>query len=515
MKPILSAASGFVHILTACRREESRRRQYAEQLKSAGHHPYCTQRRRHGRLGFEQNAHDQSATPFVLRKAGAHWDGPFQWRHIHRKSHRSVKMSALRNINVQLGLLLLLCVGLFHAAVITILFLSQPAPGYPRDPSASIVVTALTALDVVSAAERPAVAAAFNANLPMFHVTLTEPGVAALAGGHPVYFQSRLPAGLEIEAYDGDRRFSGSLRDGQKFVLDAPPRRPGFSRLTMVSIGFIAISLFVFSLWAALSLTRPLTNFAKAVESFGLDSIPAQLQETGPEEVRKTTRAFNRMQRRIAEMAGQRTRMLTSVSHDLRTPITRMRLRAEYIESGDTKAKLLRDLDQMEAMVGGCLDYLRGGFQQEAIALDLGSLLQAVVDQFVDVGADARYHGVDDVIVLGSPDDLERAFSNLIDNAVKYAESPEIRLLDHDEAAIVEVVDRGPGIPPEKRELMLEPFARGDLNVSSNANEGFGLGLAITRAIVEAHRGLLTLDQRPGGGLVAKIILPKVQIETK
>ena len=127
-----------------------------------------------------------------------------------------------------------------------------------------------------------------------------------------------------------------------------------------------------------------------------------------------------------------------------------MRLRAEYIESSDTKVKLLRDLDQMEAMVRGCLDYLRGGFQQEVVTLDLASLLQAVVDQFGDMGADARYDGVDHLSVLGSPDDLERAFSNLIDNAVKYGESPEVRLWESDDAAVVEIADRGPGIPRKK-----------------------------------------------------------------
>jgi signal transduction histidine kinase len=426
-----------------------------------------------------------------------------------------VRIAAFRNINVQLGLLLLLCVGLFHAAVTTIFFLSEPAPGQPRDLSASIVVTALTALDAASATERSAIATAFNANLPGFHIAFSEPGIAVRDGGYPVYFRSRLPAGVEVEAHDVDKQFSGSLHDGQKFVLSALTRHPGFPRFVIVSLGFVAISLFVFSLWAALSLTRPLTNFANAAESFGLDSVPAQLAETGPAEVRKATRAFNRMQRRIAEMVSQRTRMLTSVSHDLRTPITRMRLRAEYIESSETKAKLLRDLDQMEAMVGGCLDYLRGGFQQEMAPLDLASLLQSVADEFVDVGADVRYDGVDHVIVLGSPDDLQRAFSNLIDNSVKYGESPEVRLLESDEAAVVEVVDKGPGIPQEKRETMLEPFERGDLGSSSNASEGFGLGLAIARAIVEAHGGRLTLDERTGGGLIARVSLPKAAFETK
>ncbi|MGJ0620242.1 MAG: ATP-binding protein [Methylocystis sp.] len=427
-----------------------------------------------------------------------------------------MRTSALRNINVQLGLLLLLCVGLFHAAVTAILFLSEPFPGRPRDLNASIIVAALTALDAASAAERPAIAAGFSANLPGFQIALSAPGVAAPSKGHPAYFRSRLPIGVEIEAHDHDKQFTGSLNDGQKFVLDAPaPPHPGFSRFVMITLGFVAISLFVFSLWAALSLTRPLTNFAKAVESFGLDSVPSQLAETGPEEVRKATRAFNRMQRRIAEMAAQRTRMLTSVSHDLRTPITRMRLRAEFIEGNETKAKLLRDLDQMEAMVRGCLDYLRGGFQQEVVTLDLASLLQAVVDQFCDVGADARYEGLDHVSVLGSPDDLERAFSNLIDNSVRYGKSPEVRLLESDGAAVVEVVDKGPGIPQEKREAMLEPFERGDAGASLSAKEGFGLGLAIARAIVEAHGGRLTLDERAGGGLIARVSLPKADLETK
>lgn len=423
--------------------------------------------------------------------------------------------SALRNINVQLGLLLLLCVGLFHAAVTAIIFLSEPALERPRDPSASIIVAALTALNAASTSERPTIIAALNANLPRFHVALKGPAAPTLNGRQPVYFQSLLPAGVKIETYDGDRQLIGSLHDGQNFVLDAPTGHPGFRRFAVITLGFVAISLFVFSLWAARSLTRPLTNFANAAESFGLDSVPAPLPETGPEEVRKATRAFNRMQSRITEMSAQRTRMLTSVSHDLRTPITRMRLRAEYIYNSDTKAKLLRDLDQMEAMVGGCLDYLRGGLRQEAVALDLASLLQAIVDEFVDVGADARYEGLDHVNVLGSPDDLERAFSNLIDNAVKYGESPEVRLSESDKAAVVEVVDKGPGIPPERRELMLQPFERGDAGASLNANEGFGLGLAIARAIVEGHGGRLTLDERTGGGLIARVSLPKVDLETK
>ncbi|MGJ0507593.1 MAG: ATP-binding protein [Methylocystis sp.] len=417
-------------------------------------------------------------------------------------------MSRLRTINVQLALLLLVCVGLFHAAVTVIFLLFQPAPSGLRDHNAAVIVTALTALNAASPAERPAIAAALNANLPSFGVKLSEPGSAAVQVGHPVYFESLLPAGVQAEVDERDKRVIGLLHDGQKFMLEASAGKHRQHRFAVVTIGFVSISLLVFSLWAALSLTRPLTTFANAAESFGLDSVPAELPEAGPEEIRKATRAFNRMQRRIAEMASQRTRMLASISHDLRTPITRMRLRAEYIENAETKVKLMRDLDQMQAMVGGCLDYLRGVPQQEMVALDLASLLQAIADQFADVGAAARYDGPDHVNVLGSPDDLGRAFSNLIDNAVKYAESPEIRLLQTDTEATVEVVDRGPGIPLEKREIMLEPFERGDIGTPSSAYDGFGLGLAIARAIVEAHGGRLTLNERAGGGLVARVSLP-------
>ncbi|ARN82209.1 ATP-binding protein [Methylocystis bryophila] len=428
-----------------------------------------------------------------------------------------MRIPSFRNINVQLGLLLLLCVGLFHVSTTLILLLTEPRPGDPRDEGAAIVVAAVTALDAASPTERPAITVALNASLPRFHVSLSTPDGPAATGARPVYFHSRLPAGVELGVVHDEEgeRLMGSLHDGERIMLTAVAARPGLHKFALVTMGFVAVSLFVFSLWAALSLTRPLTDFANAAETFSLDKEPAQLPETGPEEVRKATRAFNRMRNRISQMAAQRTRMLAAVSHDLRTPITRMRLRAEHIENGDTKTKLLRDLDQMEAMVSGCLDYLRGGSRQETVLFDLATLLQAVVDQFTDLGADARYDGVDHTNVMGNPDDFERAFSNLLDNAVKYASSPEIKLFEKDGWTVVEVVDKGSGIPAEKREAMLEPFERGGVNASSHAREGFGLGLAITRAIVESHGGRLELDERAGGGLVARVFLPTVELETK
>lgn len=219
------------------------------------------------------------------------------------------------------------------------------------------------------------------------------------------------------------------------------------------------------------------------------------------------------MQNRIKEMVDQRTHMLAAVSHDLRTPITRMRLRAEYIEDGETKAKILRDLEQMHAMVGACLSYLRGGASQEFLALDLASQLHTIVDQFVDVGANVRFDGAGEFIVHGHADELERAFCNLVDNAVKFAGGAEIAITKNGEKAIVEVADHGPGIPAGKKKAMLQPFQRGSENPTLDSDEGFGLGLAIARAIVEAHGGRLELADRKGGGLLARATLPLAILE--
>lgn len=416
-----------------------------------------------------------------------------------------------RNINAQIGFLLLFCVGLFHAIVTAILLFFEPL----KNPSAAIVGAALAALNAASPPERPTIAAALNASVPELRLAFTESTRGTNAVSQPLDLRSHLPLGVEIESVDGSdgKKFIGSLDDGQRIALNVLESRPGLRGPVLLTIGFVAITLFVFSLWAALSFTRPLTKFARAAESFSLDGIPAQLPEDGPEEVRSATRALNRMQNRIAAMVAQRTRMLAAVSHDLRTPITRMRLRAEYIGNGDLKTKMLRDLDQMDLMVSACLAYLRGGVQQEMMVFDLASLLQTVVDQFVDVGGKVRYCGADHSILRGSPEDLERAFSNLVDNAVKYAGSAEIRLSEGNRFTIIEVVDEGPGIPLEKRQEMLEPFERGNNDAAPNAREGFGLGLAIARAIIEAHGGRLELDERIGGGLVARAILPS-SIET-
>ena len=416
-----------------------------------------------------------------------------------------------RRINMQIALLLLVCVALFHAAATAVLLFSSAGPVDPRNALATTAVTALAALNSASASERSRIVAALNDSLPELAIALSAAtGTSPVAIPDSDFLNTRLPSVMEmgIVRVGASEKLVATLQDGQKVSLTLMAPHRDFGRIALVTIGFVALSLLIFSLWGAIAVTRPLIDFAKAVESFGLDTIPARIEERGSEEVRTVTRAFNRMQNRIKEMVDQRTRMLAAVSHDLRTPITRMRMRAEYIEDGQTKAKILRDLEQMHAMVGACLSYLRGVAPQEFLALDLASLLHTIVDQFVDVGADVRFDGAGEYIIHGHADELERAFCNLLDNAVKFAGGAEIMVTKSGEKAIVEVADHGPGIPPEKKKAMLQPFQRGSENPTLNSDEGFGLGLAIARAVVEAHGGQLELADREGGGLLARVTLP-------
>jgi signal transduction histidine kinase len=415
-----------------------------------------------------------------------------------------------RRINAQIAVLLIICVALFHAAVSSILLYFSPAPTDPRHAMANTMLSAIVALNSTPAPERARLAAALNEHLPELEISFSRPRNTVSAEPDFGIFDRRLP--IEVKAQvirtGENEKVLATLQDGQEVTFALATLHPSFVVIALITMGFVGLTLVVFSLWAALGITRPLIDFARAVESFSLNATPAEIEETGSEEVRTATRAFNCMQRRIKEMVDQRTRMLAAVSHDLRTPITRMRLRAEFIEGGDTKAKLLRDLDQMHAMVSACLSYLRDGARQEFMPFDLTTLLHTVVDQSVDLGSDVQFGGETEIIVSGNPDELERAFSNLVDNAVKFADGAELSLMRRGKTVVIEVADRGPGISPERRDAMLEPFRRGGESSTLDTKTGFGLGLAIARTIFTAHYGRLELCDRKGGGLVARVELP-------
>jgi signal transduction histidine kinase len=204
--------------------------------------------------------------------------------------------------------------------------------------------------------------------------------------------------------------------------------------------------------------------------------------------------------------------MLAAISHDLRTPITRMRLRSEFIEDDVQRARMLADLDQMRSMLESVLSFLRNDRKLEAMTLvDLASAMQLVADQFSDMGHKVAYAGPDHAMATARPDDLHRSVTNLVENAVRFGAEATIRLTMSPERAIIDVEDDGPGISDAHKDDMLEPFARGDSARNMDEAAGFGLGLSIARAIALAHGGELSLHDKLPHGLIVRIQIPASQ----
>jgi signal transduction histidine kinase len=272
---------------------------------------------------------------------------------------------------------------------------------------------------------------------------------------------------------------------------------------------FAVISVGLLGLWAARALTAPLSSFATAAEGFSLNVAAAPLPERGPEEIRSVAKALNRMRERITALIDDRTRMLTAISHDLRTPITRMRLRCEFIEDDLDRSRMLRDLDQMRSMLESVLSFLRNDRNLESMTLvDIATTLQLVGDQFADMGHEVAYDGPEHALATVRPDDLHRSVTNLVENAVRFGAKVTIRLRVSPETAVIEVEDDGPGISDARKGVMLEPFVRGDDARNMDEAAGFGLGLSIAHAIVLAHGGELSLHDRRPHGLIVRIQMP-------
>jgi signal transduction histidine kinase len=272
---------------------------------------------------------------------------------------------------------------------------------------------------------------------------------------------------------------------------------------------FAVISVTLLGLWAARALTAPLSSFARAAESFSLNGAAAPLPERGPEEIRSVAKALNRMRERITTLIDDRTKMLAAISHDLRTPITRMRLRSEFIEDDAQRGRMLHDLDQMRSMLESVLSFLRNDRKLESMTLvDIASALQLVTDQFADMGYRIAYDGPEHAMAIVRPDDLHRSITNLAQNAVRFGAEATIRLRMGTDTMTIDVEDDGPGISDERKDVMLEPFVRGDDARNMDDVAGFGLGLSIARAIVLAHGGELSLNDRRPHGLIVRVQLP-------
>jgi two-component system OmpR family sensor kinase len=278
---------------------------------------------------------------------------------------------------------------------------------------------------------------------------------------------------------------------------------------TLLSTSIMAGGVILLSLLIARWLTRPLRAMSAAVSSLTPDGPPSRISEAGPLEVRQLAAAFNDMRTRISDLISRRTQALVAVSHDLRTPLTRLKLRLNDVPDADLQSAMQADLAEMEAMVEATLSYLRGQDTSESVrALNLVSLLATVVDEARDAGHDARLDASEPLIVMGRHLGLKRALTNLVGNAVRFGSKVVVSAKEAGGVAVIEVTDNGPGIPSDKLDTVLEPFVR--LDSSRNRESGgVGLGLTIAKTTIEADGGSLVLRNRAEGGLCAEIRLPQ------
>jgi signal transduction histidine kinase len=270
---------------------------------------------------------------------------------------------------------------------------------------------------------------------------------------------------------------------------------------------FLVASLTLLGVWAGRALSSPLSAFARAAEEFSLNRSSAPLPENGPEEIKSAARALNRMRERITTLMNDRTRMLAAISHDLRTPITRLRLRSEYIEDSIQRAQTVRDLDQMQSMLESVLSLLRSESAAKPTLVDVAALLQMVSEQFSDCGHAVSYLGPARATLTIRPDEITRAVTNLVDNAIRFATVVSVELAVTDGQMLIDVADDGPGIPDERKAAMLEPFVRGEDARTMDETAGFGLGLSIAQSIVAAHGGRLILLDNAPKGLRVRLVL--------
>lgn len=324
-------------------------------------------------------------------------------------------------------------------------------------------------------------------------------------------FDLRLGFGVDA-ASAGQRSILGTLTmaDGSFLNFSAHQAMPVLAgnHAALVSTSLIAAGIAVLAVMLMRRLTYPLRGLATAVDRIGRGSV-VPVREDGPDEIQQLARGFNEMQRRIAQLITDRTHALAAVSHDLRTPITRLRLRAGFVADADTQHAIDADLDEMEAMIEATLHFLKDGIDAEQPKrIDLAAMVSTLVDDATDAGFPAEYSGPRHLPILLRPLSLKRALGNLIGNATIHGNSVRVAVSEAFDTVRIDVQDNGPGIPEEALERVFEPFER--LDESRNRSSGgAGLGLSIAKRAIEREGGTITLANRCEGGLVATVVLPR------
>lgn len=426
----------------------------------------------------------------------------------------------LRGIGGQIAALVVVSIVAIHLILAALFFIHRPDQPDPlADHGHAQLATVAQLFNATPPADRARLSADIVKAFPHLGFAIlppdTQPAAVALDERELHGLHRRLGSDYRVFTLPRDDtlpRIGIALPDGTMIsahVLADRHSPPLLNGPWMTSLLFAIISLTLLGLWAARALTAPLSAFARAAENFSFNGEAAPLPEQGPEEIRSVARALNRMRGRITALIDDRTKMLAAISHDLRTPITRMRLRSEFIEDETHRSRMLQDLDQMRAMLEAVLSFLRNDSRLESMTLaDIASTLQLIADQFCDMGHRVGYDGPVHAMAVVRPDDLHRSVTNLVENAVRFGAEATIRLGVAPDHLTIDVEDDGPGISDASKQNVLQPFVRGDDARNMDGSEGFGLGLSIANAVVLAHGGTLSLHDRDPRGLIVRIRLP-------
>ena len=302
---------------------------------------------------------------------------------------------------------------------------------------------------------------------------------------------------------------SVGLQDGRWLNVDTRFNRPPLQWpvISTLSFGITAAALLVVTIWFLLSrLTGPLRRIASAAERFGKGEAPGALPTSGPREVRDLTVAFNDMQDRLTRHIADRTRVLAALGHDLRSPLTALRVHAELVEEDDIRGSMISSIEEMQEMVDQTLAFARGmATSEEVQTLDVDFFLEKLRQ---DMAGDFELRDIPEMQVRLRPNAIRRALRNLVENAERYGDRAVVTAEVDDDSLAIKVLDEGPGIPTEDLERVFEPFFRLEKSRSRNTG-GSGLGLSIARTIARAHGGDVILKNRAEGGLSASLVLPR------
>ena len=396
----------------------------------------------------------------------------------------------------------------------------------------AIQVGAMAALlEAAPETERPKILAALGGPMMRVSVTATGPDPSADGWKRPGEFPDAIQRHLTIlksrpvlirlfrpwENGERSQRRHGhrmviavGLADGNWLRIGLHGRGPHWRRGMgpLAWLIFTVILVMGTAVWAAHRMTRPLRQFAQAADRLGVDMRAPPMPEHGSRELRRAAGAFNRMQARLRRFVDDRTMMLAAISHDLRTVLTRLRLRAEFIDDGEQQDKAIADIDEMQAMLDETLNFARDDAREEALVpVDLTALLQNLCDAMTYSGQSLNFEGPAHLQVQCRPVALRRALRNLLDNAIRYGGQADVSLSQSNGDAVVKIADKGPGIPVAMRDKVFQPFFRLETSRSRETG-GTGLGLSSARAILRRHGGDITLHDGVQGGLLVRATIP-------